>query len=237
MEETHVPVTRSWLESLSTDELIKSADNYGIDIPPGLERIFIIEELLEIANTYNQEETEAIEVNPSYSETVLLPKQYNISFIDVILRDPLWVFVFWEVKGHDREIHENAHDFNGYYLRVVPLDKDGKEYQSKDLSFTVSINPEDCARYLGFAGYSFDNISVDSETIAQKSGFFVIKLGVIRGDSELPITSSAPFFLPHLSDDYDIVEMSRNQLIRLSGVQDLSITKNIDRQSRIKRQQ
>jgi len=236
MEETQVPVTRSWLESLSTDELIKSADSYGIDIPPGLERIFIIEELLEIANINDNELTEAIEVNPSYSETALLPKQYNISYIDVIIRDPLWVFVFWEVKGHDREIHENAHDFNGYYLRVVPLDKDGKEYQSKDFSFTVPVNPEDCARYLGFAGYPFNDESLNKETPVQKSGYYIIKLGVIRGDSELPITSSTPFFMPHLSDNENITEMNRNTLIRLSGIQDLSITKNIDRQSRIKRQ-
>jgi len=58
MEEVpDVPVSRTWLESLSTAELIKLADSFGIDIPHGLERIFIIEELLEYSNTSVQEKS------------------------------------------------------------------------------------------------------------------------------------------------------------------------------------
>jgi len=220
MQDNNVPVSRHWLESLSTDELIKLADTYGVDIPPGLERIFIIEELLEITSLDKQEATETIVVNPSYSETALLPKQYNISYIEVIIRDPLWVFVFWEIKGHDREIHENAGNFNGYFLRVIPLDENGKEQKSTDNLFTVPVNPDDNARYLGFAG---------------DASHYVIKLGVIRGDSELPIVSSAPFYLPHLIEDDDIAKMGSKSLMRFSGVQDLATTKKTDRQSRIKR--
>jgi len=225
MEDNYVPVTRTWLESLSTDELIKLADTYGVDIPPELERIFIIEELLEITNAQQEEITDAIEVNPSYSESVLLPKQYNISFIDVIIRDPLWVFVFWEIKGQDRETHENAGDFKGYILRVIPLDNEGKEFQSQEVSFTVSVNKEDNARYLGL-----------TEHTEQNSGSYVIKLSVIRGESELPIITSAPFFMPPLIENEKINEICSNPLIRLSGAQDVSIIKNTDRQFRHKRQ-
>jgi hypothetical protein len=225
IDENSVPVSRSHLESLSTDELIKLADTYGIDIPPGLERIFIIEELLEAANT-DKQETIDVEDNPAYSETALLPKQYNISFIEVIIRDPLWVFVFWEVKGHDREIHENARDFNGYCLRVIPLDKDGKELVTRENSFSVLVDAEDSARYIGFA-----------EQGELEYCCYVIKLGVIRGDTEIPITSSAPFCLPQLCENINTTAMSSNPLIRLSGVQDLIIIKRTDRQSRTKRQQ
>jgi hypothetical protein len=42
MEEDTPQLSRQLLESLSTGELIKLADDCGIDIPPGLERIFII---------------------------------------------------------------------------------------------------------------------------------------------------------------------------------------------------
>jgi hypothetical protein len=226
MTETGVPVSRPWLESLSTDELIKLADTYGIDIPPGLERIFIIEELLEITSMDNLEITSDIEENPSYSEAALLPKQYNISYIEVIIRDPLWVFVFWEVKGHDREIHENANDFKGYCLRLIPFDEQNNEPKSNENSFTVSVGAEDCARYLGF-----------TEHPPQDSNCYIVKLGVIRGDNELPIVSSLPFYLPKLSENENIASLCNNPLIRLSGIQDLTITKNTDRQSRIKRQQ
>jgi hypothetical protein len=218
------PVTRPWLENMSTGELIKLADTYGIDIPLGLERIFIIEEILECANAEDQTIKEDITVNPSYSEAVLLPKQYNISYLEVIIRDPLWAFVFWEIKGHDRDVHENAVDFNGYYLHIIPLDASGQQTQVKENTFSIPVGVFDCARYLGFAEHSTMN-----------SGRYVIKLSVIRGDSELLIASSLPFDLPKRYENYDITHMSGNPLIRLSGVQDLIITKNIDRQSRIKR--
>jgi hypothetical protein len=146
--EEHIHVSRCHLESLSTGELIKLADSFGIDIPHGLERIFIIEELLEYSNESAQEEKDDIEIDLSYPETAALPKQYNISYIDVIIRDPLWVFVYWEIKNHDREIHENAHNFKGYFLRLIPIN--GEETNSKlnENIFTVPVDIKDCARYI-----------------------------------------------------------------------------------------
>ncbi|MCL2804412.1 MAG: DUF4912 domain-containing protein [Treponema sp.] len=212
MEEN--PVSRAWLESLSTAELIKLADNYGVDIPAGLERIFIIEEVLECVNAEKQTKEDII-VNPSYSEAVLLPKQYNISYIEVIIRDPLWAFVFWEIKGHDREMHENARDFKGYCLRVIPLNEGETEQQARANSFTVLIDSSPIsARYLGFAEHSSKN-----------SGRYLIKLNVIHGDTEYQIATSQIFNLPKLHENESIAEMSGNPLVRLSGAQDLSITK------------
>jgi len=224
-ENLQCTLSRSQLESLSTGELTEMADNCGIDIPEGLERIFIIEELLECANAQEKEEKEDIKINPSYSEPVLLPKQYNISFIEVIIRDPLWAFVFWEIKGQDKDLHENADDFNGYFLRVIPFNEGGNGSQPGENSFTVSIGVNDSARYLGFAEHS-----------SSESGRYVIKLGALRGEAETQIASSAPFRLPKLIENENLAEMSRSPLIRLSAVEDLSITRNTDRQSRIKRQ-
>jgi len=220
-----VPVTRHWLESLSTDQLIRLADSYGIDIPPGLERIFIIEEILDITSLYKQETADDIEVNDSYSETAALPSQYNISYVEVIIRDPLWVFAFWEIKKHDRELHENADNFNGYCLRVIPLDKTGKEKNPNENPFTVSVDAEDCGRYLGIVEHS-----------AQNSDSYVIQLCVNRGDVLLQLAVSQPFSLPKPYDNDIIADMSRNPLIRLSGARDLSIIKNTDRQPAVKRQ-
>ena len=216
---TAAPISRSWLESLSTGELIKMADNYGIDIPPGLERIFIIEELLEYINTEIPQSENDLEINPAYPETVLLPKQYNISFVEVIIRDPLWVFVFWEIKGHEREIHESSGDFGGYCLRVITLN--GTQQGAKENSFTVSVGTEDRARYLGFAEQS----SKDSDS-------YVILLSAIRGEKEVQIASSAPFHMPGIKNNEIIASLNQNPLICISGLQDLSITKNIDRDPR-----
>ena len=218
-----VPVSRIWLESLSTGELIKLADRFGIDIPFDLERIFIIEELLEYSQTITREVENDLKVDPSCPETAALPKQYNISYIDVIIRDPLWIFVFWEIKGQDRELHENADDFKYYCLRVIPLSED--ETELREDSFTLPIEKEDNARYLGFA-----------ESSSQSSGRCIIKLGVICGDSEIQIAASQPFIFPRLIDNEDINKMKENPLIRLSAAADLLTIKSADRQSRSKRQ-
>jgi len=224
-----IPVSRHKLESLSTDELIKLADDSGIDIPFGLERIFIIEELLELFYADKKEDSKDLEPSPTYPETAALPKQYNISFIDVIIRDPLWVFAFWEVKSHDREIHENAANFKGYCLRVIALNEDGKEFQ-EDNSFTVPVTAEDCARYLGLAEHS----SLDWKS--PSSGCYVVKLEACRGDTFMPIALSKPFYLPRLNENATFANLNRNPLIHLSGVQNLEIIKNTDREFRAKRQ-
>jgi hypothetical protein len=221
-----IPITRHWLESMSSDELIKLADSYGIDIPHGLERIFIIEEILDISGAVRQENAGDMEENPAYSETALLPKQYNISYIEVIIRDPLWVFAFWEVKKHDREIHENADDFNGYCLKVIPLDEDKKEKSPNENPFTIPVDAEDCARYLGIVEHS-----------SQNSDCYLLKLCVNKGDTLLTIAASHPFYLPKPVENDTVTDLSRNPLIRLSGVQEISITKNTDRLSKVKREQ
>ena len=222
-------MTRHKLESLSTDELIKLADDNGTDIPFGLERIFIIEELLELFNADKPDDSGDIEEGPAFPETAILPKQYNISFIDVIIREPLWVFAFWEIKSHDREIQENAAGFIGYCLRVIPLGENGKE-TAYDNSFTVPVDIEDCARYLGLAEHS----SLDWTSPA--AGCYAVKLEAMRGKSLIPIASSKPFYLPKLSDNEMFISLKGNPLNRLSGIQDLEIIKSTDRQSRKKRQ-
>jgi len=224
-DKLQAPVTRHWLECQSTEQLIKLADSYGIDIPPELERIFIIEELLEAGNVEEQEISDDIEVSHSYSETVQLPKQYNISYIDVIIRDPLWVFAFWEIKKHDRESYESAENFNGYCLRVIPLDKNGKENKQNENTFTVSIDAEDFCRYIGIVEHS-----------EQDSNCYVIQLCVNKDDNLTTIVSSQPFYLPKPYNNDIIANMSLNPLIRLSGVRELAVIKNTDRQSAVKRQ-
>ncbi|MDR3248021.1 MAG: DUF4912 domain-containing protein, partial [Treponema sp.] len=54
-------LARPYLDSLTTEELARIADNCGIDIPPNLERIFIIEELLDYARAEDEEEQEGEE--------------------------------------------------------------------------------------------------------------------------------------------------------------------------------
>ncbi|MDR0525913.1 MAG: DUF4912 domain-containing protein [Spirochaetaceae bacterium] len=216
---------RSYLEGLATQELIWLADRFGIEIPQDLERLFIIAELLDLDSEginrwtgANKEENALIETD--IPEPVPLPKQYNITFIEVLIRDPLWVFTFWEIKNADKEQHEKAPDFGGYRLKVVPL-PDAKTLK-KDEFFTISIEPEDGAWYIGFP---------------PEGGRFRVELCALRNAGERVLASSRGFTLPALyapprrpspEARYD------NPLVQLSGAEDLQVIRNIDRPSRTK---
>jgi hypothetical protein len=215
-------LTRPWLESLCTEELVKLADGLGIDIPFGLERIFIIEELLDFACSNELPREEEPEFRSDFLEAAVLPKQYNISYIEVMIRDPLWAFVFWEIKGHDREAYEKAADFGGYCLRVVPLQKAAAiaDTGGGENPFTVGVGVNDSAWYLGFP---------------PAGGRYRVELCAARGESLAPLTASRPFELPRLIEPPKADgEPYQNPLSCLSGIRDFSVIQSLDRRSRAK---
>jgi hypothetical protein len=229
-------INRPYLESLTTRELVRMADGLGIDIPPGLERVFIIEEILEFASEdedAGKPESPAL-VETDFLDTVSLPKQYNITFIEIMIRDPLWVFSFWEIKSHDKELHEKAPDFGGYYLKALPLGGVGfpkrgiahREAPEAENLFTVPVGTADTAWYLGFP---------------PSGGRYKVELCVLRGSEEIVLAVSRPFKLPKLLNlpgvegNEAMDAIYKNPLIRLSGAEDFHVLRNVDRLSRIMR--
>ncbi|MDR1899740.1 MAG: DUF4912 domain-containing protein [Treponema sp.] len=214
--------TRVFLDSLSTDELIELADNCGIDLPPDLERIFIIEELLETGSEdewdgeFGAEGT--LKGAEGFREPVPLPARYNITYIEVMIRDPLWAFIFWEIKGHDREVFEKSPDFDGYCLRARALGAPADD----GASFTVPVGVDDAAWYLGFP---------------PAEGRYTVELCALGVREETVLAVSRPFTLPKLlcppSQD-EAGEVYRNPLAVLSGARDLRVIRSADRRSRVK---
>jgi hypothetical protein len=215
MEES--PVTRACLEKLTTGELLVLADSQGIDIPFGLERNFIMEEILDGGDEgrFAEEEEPGSLEEADILEPAPLPKQYNITYIDIIVRDPLWVYAFWEIKAADKDVFEKDRDFGGYFLKVVP-----KEEHSGD-SFTVSVGTGDTGWYLGF-----------SMEPGRGRRCFQVELCVDRGDETPVLAVSRPFSLPPLlaaSGGGGAAEPSG--LCLLSGLDDLPVLRSVDRRS------
>ncbi|MDR2633184.1 MAG: DUF4912 domain-containing protein [Treponema sp.] len=223
------PLKRAYLESLTTQELIRLADGFDIDIPPDLERVFIIAELLEFTADYapNKADAEPAEAPPlaetDIPEPVSLPKQYNITFLEVLLRDPLWVFAFWEIKSADKE-HEKAGDFKGYMLRVSPVTPAG--VPRKEDSFTIPVGTSDTAWYLDFP---------------PGEGRFKVALCALRGGEELVLATSHAFTVPTLFSPpgprrtrVGKADDRYNPLAWLSGIEDFRILRTEDRRSRMK---
>jgi hypothetical protein len=220
----YIHLVRPYLDSLTTRELARLADSYGIDIPPCLERIFIIEELLDHARAEEEGEGEdgGLAEAPYYLETAPIPRQYNITFIDVMVRDPLWAFVFWEIKEHDRALFEKESEFSGYCLRVIPAGQGGC---APDRSYTVQVDAGDTARYLGFSDYPPEG--------RQGEGGFRVELYVGMGGKSEVLAVSRVFYLPKLPNQavlHENAEISRSSLPFLSGANDFRILRNMDRQ-------
>jgi uncharacterized protein len=209
-------LTLAYLESLSTGELIELAAQNGLDIPPDLERAFIIEELFYLDNNDKVGEMEEVGI-PEFREFMVLPQQYHISFIDVLIRDPLWAFVFWEIKAHDRDLYENTGNFKGYYLRVIPL-KEGNLEPDEAASFIVTVDSGDSSRYLGFP--------------PEDGRCFKVELCMLNREVRTVLAESRPFRLPRLmrlKADEDIQTVYRNPLAKLSGVDRFSLVHSEDR--------
>jgi hypothetical protein len=236
-------LTRPYLETLTTSELVRIADSFGIDIPPSLERIFIIEELLAASS----EEGDAGEGEggilelADFFDSAPLPKQYNITFIEVMIRDPLWAFLFWEIKGADKELFEETPDFGGYCLRVNPIGNRGNV--ERENSFTVSVENDDIAWYLGFPpenpGENFGTRyqvelcalqGLESAVLAVSRIFTMPKLHppIRKAGTEVSRTVSAD------GEPMGETGASLSPLIHLSGVEDFRVIRNADRLSRVK---
>ncbi len=118
MENT--PLTRAYLETLSTKDLVDLADTNGIDIPEGLNRRFIIGELLDIAA--DEDLVSADLVDAEFSGSVeSLPDTYNETQISVLVRDPGWAFVYWDFQASLLSAITANHRFETFFLRVYSL--------------------------------------------------------------------------------------------------------------------
>jgi hypothetical protein len=208
-------LTLAHLENLSTGELICLATQYGLDIPPGIERVFIIEELLYLEHDAGDENHHEASQD-EFREFAVLPRKYHISFVETLVRDPLWVFVFWEIKTHDRDIYEKNADFGGYCLRIIPMGTDAP--RAGVATFIVTVSADDHGHYLGFS--------------PEDGRCFKVELCILIDTQYTVIAESRPFTLPRLIEskhDEFVREVYRNQLARLSGVESFPLVHSEDR--------
>ena len=256
MEE--LPLTKAYLESLANADLLKLADSFGIDITQNQERVFLIEELLEVSSPDGDESNDAPEEEMAdlvFVESAPLPRYYNVTFIEVMIRDPFWAFVFWEIKASEKEQLEKAQDFNGYYLRVKLLNDAFKadamvvsDRQGLEEMLTVQVSPTDTAWYLGFAPNS-ENEALGPDENQLKTGQnlnkndqnkYIVELCASIGEVETVLAVSAPIRMPGLPElpkraGEQNRELGENELVRLAGYGDFHVLRRNERPLRAKK--
>ncbi|MDR2193446.1 MAG: DUF4912 domain-containing protein [Treponema sp.] len=228
-------LSRTYLESLTTEELIVLADRFDIEIPPDLAWNFIVEALLEIKPVRRMDASDdrarmgrGAQQEKAKDDTadyaVPLPEQYNISFIHVLIRDPLWVFVFWEISSRAKELFEYKNefkpksDYNRYYLKISPMEDSQK-------AFIIRIRPTDASWYVG---------------IPEAGRSYKAEVCLLANKKEIVIASSDVFTMPVLFEPvkrytggqigaFGSYDNDFNPLQALSGVNDFTILRKRER--------
>jgi hypothetical protein len=218
-------LSRAYLESFTSQELLGVAAQLSVDLPEGLSnRTLIIGEILDAfeENLRSEEsgigkeadqKTAAVRLTPSLRGnpflTVKIPERYNITYIKVLVRDPLWFFAFWEIKESMMEKLVKMEDFDGFCLRVNVINVLDKGKGGS--SYTVLVGNGDKAWYLDFP--------VEGDE-------FFVEICARVGGREEALARSLAFRQPKILSSHEI---SENPLAVLSGIRVLPILREKNR--------
>ncbi|QEJ94605.1 DUF4912 domain-containing protein [Treponema phagedenis] len=137
-------LTKSYLESISTEELFQLANEMDLYLPYELNRQLIIGEILEFS--MDQKDEPSFLFEGEITETPSMPQLYNITEIHALFRDPIWLFVFWDIYGQLFKTIKESSDFISFFLRVHSFDK---EDLLKPVDFfDIDVPPNDRKRYI-----------------------------------------------------------------------------------------
>lgn len=204
----NIPISLSYLETLSTADLIELAEEYDLDIPEQLNRRFIIAELLEIADELNEESFDDFEENLEKIETIKdLPTTYNETQLDVVLRNPAWAYVYWDISVSDLQDVIGGKGFSKLLLKISfwsSLTSDKIEDVCE-----LTISEEDRAQYI-FLPSGKSCFSID--LIAEFNSIEPKKLTTSR---RVQIPSGAPVI------SLESLEKPITPILKLSGMQEL----------------
>ena len=137
-----VNVTRSYLERLSTSDLISLADEYGIDIPEDLNRRFIIGELLEATEELNEDKKDTMHGDGVAPDGIELPESYNETTITAVMQNPVWCYVYWDFKAADKEKILHTPSFLTFVLKVTFFSEEEKVTETFDINISPSCREQ-----------------------------------------------------------------------------------------------
>jgi len=227
-------MTRERLESLTFESLTKVARLEGIEVPADVERILLIDLILEVMED-NKEDHEARNNNAirlqqkkydlSFSEELdshsdieeyVLPDKYNESRIVFMLRDPYWAFAYWDVKGGALRAAKKEYDADTALLRLLRLKNPpapGKGGGHGILAaFDIPIGSNDSSWYVN---------------LPEQDSIYCVELVVQGKNTETIIGRSNIIRVPHAVYLENLVVRDgtpMDSILALSGVEKLDVS-------------
>ncbi len=152
---THVDAEK--LSLLSDEELRLLAEKMGVYVPEGLDRVFLIEEIVDAfeddtaEKSFSHDAPDHVEEKkltgtgfiPGRLEEIAIPDHYNETYIVAIVRDPLWIFSFWDISESTREKIVVEMDEPKLLLRVSEANDSESAFH-----YDISVNFDDRKWYI-----------------------------------------------------------------------------------------
>lgn len=214
-------MTKERLQSLSYKSLLEIAERDHLAYDEGIEKESLISLVLDSLEEERRDREklnnlavriEATKYSVSLDEEfdfssadeVNLPERYNETKIMLMLREPTWGFVYWDLKFDLIKNLESESGFEGLFLRMVELTD--RFYKKEDILdyFDIPVNLSDRRRYIRFPN---------------EDTFYMIEMySLINGQEKLNsrsnvIETSRNYILP----PRDSESANSDELIRLSG--------------------
>lgn len=217
------PVTSEQLISLSLDDLCLLAERMGLDLPPGLERSFVVEEILNALDEdvderrsagagairiqelkYSGSEPDALRA-PNQDPPVL-ERRYNETNLQALVRDPSWAFAFWDISDADRAKLQDGESSAELFLRITETGAEAAKRQF----FDIPVSYDDIQWYVN---------------LPRPSARFRIELCARRPSGRLRVLArSCEIAAPRQSRPIGAKTDARSSaLLKLSGIEALNV--------------
>ena len=142
-----IVIKRAVLERLAFSDLNRIADGFGIEIPDNFNRNELIADILEYAEAGVGSETEfdAADDGVEQKSDDLFPRPYNLTEITIVLRNPAWAFVYWNISASDAVSLRKA-AINRLVLRISCFSN--KQQTKPDDFFDFQVECKDTGQYV-----------------------------------------------------------------------------------------
>lgn len=214
------------LSLLSDQELLLLAERMGIYIPEGLDRPFVIEEIISALDDDDRDRVFSHDGTGHVEEKKLsggayipypspdlpgIPERYNETMIRALPRDPSWIYAYWDISEQKRAPFTEEESTAGLFLRVTELEPQ-KEHK-KDF-FDINITLDDWKWYIN---------------IPQPGSTYRVDLCLHKGDKIKPLARSNEVRMPvyYIKRVQQMPQITKSLLI-LSGMEGLHLAEPRD---------
>ena len=200
-----IRVSKIILEHLSTSDLIELVNREELFLPSHFSRSLLIRELLELDIEIEHLPHHCLKLLHLFDGVDDLPLSYGKTEIQLLLRDPMWCFAFWDINEKDLEPIRTAYNERiHFFLRITSFNNEAEPITYED----IDVGEEEMSMYIHTS-------TIDE--ITQGSLCYRIK-------TKMDVLAKSNFiYFPrkNIKERLSIEKDKMDKIMRLSGLQHL----------------